>query len=148
MELDEILKIFQSLTEEQRKELIKRLRQRKTEIPEDVKELMEKYQEHLAELNEIKAKLKELGYTPKGRIRKGYGDYDYRGMPIYEKVKQIIREHGTISIEKFEEELKRAGYKGITGTVAVVLRNLKEDGLIRRVGGEYVWIGEGQSTSG
>ena len=128
------------------KELVKELRlprTRKREIPPEAQELIDQYWDTKAKLEEIRRKLyEEYGLTPSGTpVRQGYGVYDYRGTPAYETVKEIIREHGVITIEELERELQARGYKGITGTIGVVLKNLREDGLIERRGGEFVWLG-------
>jgi hypothetical protein len=113
------------------------------EVPAEVRDLVEKYQTLRQQLREVRQQLRELGYTPTGiGVRRGYGNYDYRGFPLYEKVKQIISTRRSISREELEEELKKHGYRGLTGTVGVVLKNLKEDGLVRREGNHYVWTGD------
>lgn len=137
---DEIQRIIREL-------LGKETKPRQKEIPEEIKGMVEKYQQLREQLREIKHQLKQHGYTPTGlTIRKGYGNYDYRGTKAYETVKEILSRARYTAIERLEEELKAKGYKGITGTIGVVLKNLKEDGLIRRVGDSYEWLGELPST--
>jgi hypothetical protein len=132
------------------RELVKELKvpRKRREIPPEAQELIDTYWEVKAQLEEIRQKLyEEYGLTPAGTpVRQGYGKYDYRGTPAYETVKEIIRSHGVISTEDLERELQAKGYKGITGTIGVVLKNLREDGLIERRGGEYVWKGGNGST--
>jgi len=142
MPLDE-----QKRLKEELKAVMKELKVRsreKTEIPHEAKALMEMYWQLKTKLEEIRKKLyEEFGLTPQGtKVKRGYGDYNYRNTPAYETVKEIIKNYRTISIEKLEEELKARGYKGITGTIGVVLKNLREDGLIERSGGGYIWLGE------
>jgi hypothetical protein len=142
------------LTDDQKKQLLDLLRnlvkpqrtRQPKELPENVKPLVEKYLNLKALLREVRQQLRELGYTPTGlTVRRGYGNYDYRGSKAYETVKEIIRSHGFIRREALEEELKKHGYKGITGTIGVVLKNLKDDKLITTVNGGYQWS-SGQST--
>jgi DNA-binding PadR family transcriptional regulator len=142
------------LTDDQKKQLLELLKslvkpartRQPREIPENIKVLVEEYNNLKTRLREIRQRLKELGYTPTGiTVRRGYGNYDYRGSKAYETVKEIIRSSGYITREQLEEKLKEHGYKGITGTVGVVLKNLKEDGLIRPAPGGYQWV-SGQST--
>jgi hypothetical protein len=151
--LEEIKKLppeEQKRMKQELKEILKELKvpRAKKEIPEEAQRLIDEYWEAKEKVLQIRKRLyEEFGLTPTGvSVRQGYGSYDYRGTPAYEAVKEIIKSHGVISIENLEKELQAKGYKGITGTIGVVLKNLREDGLIERRGGEYVWTGEREST--
>ena len=94
-------------------------------------------------LRQIRQQLRQYNLTPAGiTIRRGYGDYNYRDTPAYQAVKEILQTRRSLTAEELEDELRNRGYKGITGTIGVVLKNLREDGLIRRENGRYVWTGE------
>jgi hypothetical protein len=124
-------------------ELLQQLGRPRREIPEEAKTLIQEYQTLKERLRQIRQQLKQYNLTPTGiTIRRGYGDYDYRGTPAYNTVKEIIQSRRSLTTEELEEELKQRGYKGITGTIGVVLMNLRQDGLIRRENGRYVWTGE------
>jgi len=112
-----------------------RRRTRQKEIPPEIQALREEYQRLKARLTEIRSQLKDKGYLT---VR----DYNYRGTPAYEVVKSILERSQYTLVEQFEEELKKRGYRGITGTIQVVLKNLKEDGLLSRQGDYFVWLGE------
>jgi len=151
--LEEIKKLppeEQKKMKQELREILKELKipRAKKEIPPEAQELIDEYWETKEKLEQIRRRLyEEYGLTPAGTpVRQGYGNYDYRGTPAYNVVKEIIKEHGAISIENLEKELQAKGYKGITGTIGVVLKNLREDGLIERRGGEYVWTGGSEST--
>ncbi|MEM2175032.1 MAG: hypothetical protein QXI58_05370 [Candidatus Micrarchaeia archaeon] len=126
---------------EKLKELLKPKKERKKDIPEDVKKLIEEYNALMVRRREILAELKAKGYLPKGAIRKGYGIYDYRGTALYNAVEEIIRSHGNVDKETLVDELNKKGYKASGGSFGIVIRNLKEDGKIEYKEGRYIWLG-------
>ncbi len=146
--IEKLKKILEQLSAEEKqqlKELLKVRREREKKIiPPEAQELIDRYWQLKDELSEVRKELMEkYGLTPSGTPpRRGYGNYDYRGTPAYNVVVSILKEYGRISREKLDEELRKHGYTGITGTIGVVLKNLREDGLIEKSGGEYVWTGE------
>jgi len=149
MDVEELVKRIAEMSPEEKKRLREQLREvlrirrerMKAEVPEEAQKLVDEYWELKNRMAEIRKELLEkFNLTPRGTpMRRGYGNYDYRNTPAYNAVVEILKEHGSLSVERFEEELKKRGYKGITGTIGVVLKNLREDGLIQRVGGEIVW---------
>jgi hypothetical protein len=150
VDVEELLRMVANLPPEEKEKLLvelgakkpRRERARK-EVPAEVRELVERYQTLRQQLREVRQQLRELGYTPTGlTVRRGYGDYNYRGYPLYNTVKELIQSRRSISREELEEELKKRGYRGLTGTVGVIMKNLKEDGLIKREGDHYVWTGD------
>jgi hypothetical protein len=149
VDVEELIRMLAQLPAEEKERLLVELgakkprRERRKEVPAEVRDLVEKYQTLRQQLREVRQQLRELGYTPTGiGVRRGYGNYDYRGFPLYNTVKELIQARRSISRAELEEELKTRGYKGLTGTVGVVLKNLKEDGLIKREGDHYVWTGD------
>jgi hypothetical protein len=152
MDVEEFLRKVKELPPEEQRKLKEELRQAlrelkvprpKKEVPSEAKALIDEYWKLKDRLSEIRKELAEkYNITPAGTpIRKGYGNYDYRGTPAYEAVKEIIKNRRTITVEELEDELKTKGYRGITGTIGVVIKNLKEDGLITRQNNYYVWVG-------
>ncbi|MEM1891130.1 MAG: hypothetical protein QXI45_01885 [Thermofilaceae archaeon] len=136
MGIDDLVEKVKSLSDEERKQLLQLLRgskttRRKRELPPEAAELLREYDECRERMRQIRNKLKELG------IKKVY---DFRGTPLYNTIKQIIAEYGRITVEDLAEELKSRGYRW-SGATAVCLRNLREDGLIEKEGGELVWRG-------
>ena len=112
---------IENLSREELEELLKQIkeklgktrRRRVVEIPEEAKALLEEYSELKARLDEIRRELKEkYGITPRGTsIRRGYGNYDYRGSPMYNAVVEIFKERGELTREELVEALREKGYK-------------------------------------
>lgn len=135
MGIDDLVERVKGLSDEERKQLLQLLRgskpRKRKEVPPEAAELLREYDECRERMRQIREKLRELG------VKKVY---DFRGTPLYNTIKQIIAEYGRITVEDLAEELKSRGYKW-SGATAICLRNLREDGLIEKEGGELVWRG-------
>jgi hypothetical protein len=119
VDVEELIRMLAQLPAEEKERLLVELgakkprRERRKEVPAEVRDLVEKYQTLRQQLREVRQQLRELGYTPTGiGVRRGYGNYDYRGFPLYNTVKELIQSRRSIS----RAELGRAEDTGIQRT--------------------------------
>jgi len=113
------------------------------EVTDEVRALIEEYQALRKRIKEILRILREeYGYSPDAMpVRKGHGIYDYRGMPIYNAILEILKDRKLLTVEELEQELRNRGYAGLTGTARICLKNMMEDGLLKKSGNILEYTG-------
>jgi hypothetical protein len=142
--LEELRQLIKRLDDETKKMLLRELQmelgKRKRPIPEEAKPLIEEYANLMVRLQQIRHELRvRFGITPRGRpIR----DEDYRNIPAFRAVLDVFRTRNPITVEEFEREIQKRGYKGLTGTVQKCLSLLKRDGLLIKEGSVFHYKGE------
>ena len=144
--LDALRQLIKRLDAETKKVLLMELKmelelgKRRRPIPEEAKPLIEEYASLMARLQQIKQELKvKFGITPRGRpIR----DDDYKKIPAFQAVLDVFRSRNPITVEEFEREIQKRGYKGLTGTVQKCLSLLKRDGLLVKEGNVLHYRGD------
>jgi hypothetical protein len=142
--LEELRQLIKRLDDETKKVLLVELQmelgKRRRPIPEEAKPLIEEYARLMVRLQQIRQELKvKFGITPRGRpIR----DEDYRNIPAFRAVLDVFRTRNPITVEEFEKEIQKRGYKGLTGTVQKCLAILKKDGLLVKEGNIFHYRGE------
>ena len=142
--VEELRQLIKRLDDETKKALLRELQielgKRRRPIPEEAKPLMEEYANLMARLQQIRHELRvRFGITPRGRpIR----DEDYRNIPAFRAVLDVFRTKNPITVEEFEKEIQKRGYKGLTGTVQKCLSLLKRDGLLIKTGNVFHYRGE------
>jgi len=142
--VEELRQLMKRLDDETKKMLLRELqielKKRRRPIPEEAKPLLEEYANLMARLNQIRRELKlRFGITPSGRPAR---DEDYRNIPAYKAVLDVFRTRNPITVEEFEKELQKRGYKGLTGTIQKCLSLLKRDGLLVKEGNVFHYRGE------
>jgi len=144
--LDALRQLIKRLDAETKKVLLMELKmelelgKRRRPIPEEAKPLLEEYANLMVRINQIRRELRmRFGITPRGRpIR----DDDYRKIPAFQAVLDVFRSRNPITVEEFEREIQKRGYKGLTGTVQKCLSLLKRDGLLVKEGNVFHYRGE------
>ena len=142
--VEELRQLMKRLDDETKKMLLRELqielKKRRRPIPEEAKPLLEEYANLMVRLNQIRRELKlRFGITPSGRPAR---DEDYRNIPAYKAVLDVFRTRNPITVEEFEKELQKRGYKGLTGTIQKCLSLLKRDGLLVKEGNVFHYRGE------
>jgi len=142
--LEELRQLIRRLDDETKKMLLKELQielgKKKRPIPEEAKPLLEEYASLMARLNQIRRELRtRFGITPSGRPAR---DEDYRKIPAFQAVLDVFRTRNPITVEEFEKEIQKRGYKGLTGTIQKCLSLLRQDGLLVKEGNVFHYRGD------
>jgi hypothetical protein len=142
--VEELRQLIRRLDDETKKMLLRELqaelKKRRRPIPEEAKPLLEEYASLMARLNQIRRELRvRFGITPSGRPAR---DEDYRNIPAFRAVLDVFRTRNPITVEEFEKEIQKRGYKGLTGTIHKCLSLLKRDGLLVKEGNIFHYRGE------
>jgi len=142
--VEELRQLMKRLDDETKKMLLRELqielKKRRRPIPEEAKPLLEEYANLMVRLNQIRRELKlRFGITPSGRPAR---DEDYRNIPAFRAVLDVFRTRNPITVEEFEREIQKRGYRGLTGTIQKCLSLLKRDGLLVKEGNVFHYRGE------